>query len=74
MPRFFLNIRDDDDLFEDLAGSDFGSLASAKREALDRARMIAEMGCFDEPTQVVELCDAARRKIASVRVADQLGF
>ncbi len=43
MPRFYLNIRDGEDLIEDPEGSDLPDLAAARAEALSAAReLLAE--------------------------------
>ena len=75
MPRFFLHVRDADELFEDLEGGDLADLDAARSEASAAAReIVAEALRAGKPAdgRRFEIADGAGRVLATVRFRDVL--
>ena len=73
VPRFFLHIRDGDELLEDPDGSDHPDLETARAEAIAGARdLLAAQLKAGKPLdgQQIEICDEAGRLLATVRFRD----
>jgi hypothetical protein len=75
MPRFFFHVRDGDDLTNDLEGTDFPDLESARADARTAAReilaeQIDRQGKLSK--QIFEICDEAGRLLATVPFRDAI--
>ncbi len=76
MPRFFMNIRQDDEWLEDREGEEFPSLVEARAEAVMAARelMAARVGAGRKPHRGgFEITDDAGHVVLLVPFEDALG-
>jgi predicted O-methyltransferase YrrM len=69
MPRYFLHIRDGDELIPDEEGSDLPDLDAAREEAIQGARdILAEKIRTGDPLdgEKIEICDAQGHVLAVI--------